>query len=50
LCYIFHSSIVQPQTRQPRSRTLGVDIQDPAFWQKGFDEISGLLTRLKESI
>ncbi|MEX0802096.1 MAG: oligoendopeptidase F, partial [Candidatus Binatia bacterium] len=29
---------------------LGVNIHDPAFWQKGFEEIRGLVTRLKELI
>jgi oligoendopeptidase F len=29
---------------------LGVDIHDAAFWQKGFEEISGLVTALKKLI
>jgi oligoendopeptidase F len=26
-------------------RPLGVDFHDPAFWQKGFDELRGLVDR-----
>ena len=29
-------------------RTLGVDFHDPAFWQKGLDEIRGLVERAEE--
>jgi oligoendopeptidase F len=29
---------------------LGVNIHDPKFWQKGFDEIGGLVKRLEEWI
>ena len=28
-------------------KPLGVDIHDPKFWQKGFDEIKGLVKRLE---
>ena len=31
-------------------KPLGVDIHDPAFWQKGFEEITGLVTRLRALI
>jgi oligoendopeptidase F len=29
---------------------LGVDIKKPEFWQKGFEEIQGLLTKLRAQI
>ena len=28
-------------------KPLGVDFHDPAFWQKGFDEIAGLVRRFE---
>jgi oligoendopeptidase F len=31
-------------------KPMGLDIQDAAFWQKGFDEIRGLVARLQNSI
>ena len=31
-------------------KPLGVDIHDPKFWQKGFDEISGLVARLRKLV
>ena len=31
-------------------KPLGVDIHDAAFWQKGFDEMKGLVARLQALI
>jgi oligoendopeptidase F len=31
-------------------KPLGVDIHDPSFWQKGFEEIKGLMTKLRAVI
>jgi len=31
-------------------KPLGVDFHDPAFWQKGFDEIRGLVRRIEELV
>jgi oligoendopeptidase F len=31
-------------------KPLGVNVHDPAFWQKGFEEITGLVTRLRALI
>ena len=31
-------------------KPLGVDIHDPAFWQKGIDEIKSLVGKLQETI
>jgi len=28
-------------------KPLGIDIHDAAFWQKGFEEIKGLVSRLR---
>ncbi len=37
-------------TREALLKPLGVDIHDAAFWQKGFAEINGLVTKLQNSI